>query len=61
MIKDEVERLRAAELEAERRYFQAMEFADMAAARWAADNWLTAADALADFVAKHPGIYRKSG
>ncbi len=60
-IADEVERLRAAELEAERRYFQAIEFADMAAARNAANCWLSAADAFAVFVAQHPELYRDSG
>jgi hypothetical protein len=53
---DEFERLRAAELEAERRYYEAMEYSRVSAARKAADDWLRATNALAYYVAKHPNL-----
>jgi hypothetical protein len=58
---DEVERLRAAELEAERQYGQAVREADLSAVRSAADVWRKAADALRQYVAKHPRSYRDNG
>jgi len=57
----EVERLAAADLAAAQRYDEAMKSGDMSAARIAADEWMKAADALADYVAKHPDLYRATG
>jgi hypothetical protein len=58
---DAVARLRSAELEAERRYLDAIINADLPAARNAATNWVNAADALTEYVATHPHLYRRSG
>lgn len=58
---NEMERLKAAELAAERRYFQAMERADMPAARVAADLWLKASDAYTDYLVKQRGLHRANG
>jgi hypothetical protein len=60
-IADEVKRLRSAELAAEKRYFEATKRSELSAMRIAAENWLRAADALTDYVAKHPDLYRESG
>ena len=49
---DEFERLRAAELEAEQRYYEAVEKSELAAKREAASVWLRAGDALNDYLAK---------
>ena len=57
----EVERLTAADLEAAQRYDEAMKSGDMSAARIAANEWMKAADALTDYVAKHPHLYRGTG
>jgi hypothetical protein len=55
---EEVGRLRDAELEAERRYDEAVKDSDISAARNAAAEWKEAADALTQYVAKHPHPYR---
>jgi hypothetical protein len=49
---DAVERLRAAELEARRRYYEAVEQSDLSATRAAADGWIRAGDALNEYLAK---------
>ncbi len=56
---DDVERLTSADLAAEQRFQVAMKRGDMSAARDAADEWMRAADALADYVAEHPKLYRE--
>jgi hypothetical protein len=58
---EEVERLKAAELEAEQCHGEAMNRGDLAAARIAADDWIKASDALTAYVANHPYLYRESG
>ena len=58
---DEVERLKAAELEAELRHGEAIKRGDLAAARSAAADWIRTADALTEYVAAHPDLYRDSG
>jgi hypothetical protein len=58
---DEVRRLRAAELAAERNYGEVVKHSDLSAVRNAAAEWRKAADALAQHVAKHPYPYRGSG
>ena len=58
---DEVERLKTAELEAELRHAEAIKRGDLAAARSAADAWIRAANALTEYVAAHPDLYRDSG
>jgi hypothetical protein len=58
---EEVARLKAAELEAEKRHEAAMHRGDFAAARIAADDWIEACDALTEYVAAHPDLYRDSG
>jgi hypothetical protein len=50
---DEVERLRAAEAEAEQRRGEAIKRGDLFAARNAARDWLKASDALSEYVAAH--------
>jgi hypothetical protein len=57
---DEVERLMAAELDAERDYHEAMKRGDTSEARRAAETWINAADALTEYVATHPDLYRDS-
>jgi hypothetical protein len=54
---DEVERLRVAELDAERRHQEAMKRGDLSTARSAADDWTKASDALTQYVATHPDLY----
>jgi hypothetical protein len=58
---EEVERLKAAELEAEKRHGEAMHRGDLAAARIAADDWIKACDVLTEYVAAHPDLYRDTG
>ncbi|MEJ0008808.1 MAG: hypothetical protein WDM77_21205 [Steroidobacteraceae bacterium] len=60
-VADEVRRLTAAETVAEQRYHEAMKSGDMIAARHEADEWMRAADALTDYVAEHPHLYRWTG
>jgi len=57
----EVDRLRAAELEAEKYHREAMNRGDLQAARIAADEWIKASDALTEYVAAHPDLYRDGG
>jgi hypothetical protein len=57
----EVQRLRAAELEAERRYGEVVKESDLTAARIAAAEWRKAAAALTQYAARHPRAYRDSG
>jgi len=58
---EEVERLKAAELEAEKRHGEAMNRGDLPAARIAAVDWIKACDALTEYVAANPDLYRDSG
>ena len=58
---EEVEYLKVAELEAERRHEEAMHRGDLVAARTAAADWIKACDALTEYVAAHPDPYRESG
>jgi hypothetical protein len=51
-INDEVERLKAAELEAEQRYYEAVEKSELDAKRYAANAWIRAGDALNEYLAK---------
>jgi hypothetical protein len=60
-IAEEVERLKVAELEAEKRHEEALHRGDLVAARTAADEWRKACDALTEYVAAHPDLYRDSG
>ncbi len=60
-IADEGERLSAAVLEAQRRYYEAVEEPNLSATRDAAGDWIRAGDALAEFVAMHPHRYSGSG
>jgi hypothetical protein len=55
-IADEIERLRAAELEAEQQYYEAVEKSELAAKKHAASVWIRAGDALNEYLAKqfHP-------
>jgi hypothetical protein len=55
---EEVERLKNAEFEAERRHGEAMTHGDLTGARVAADDWIRAADALTEYVAAHCDPYR---
>jgi hypothetical protein len=55
---EEVERLRNAELEAERRHAEAMTLGDLTGVRVAADDWLKASDALTGYIAAHSDPYR---
>ena len=48
----EAERLRAAELKAQQRYYKVVEETDVSEMRVAADAWIRAGDALSDFLAK---------
>jgi hypothetical protein len=52
MMADGAERLRAAELEARRRYYEAVEQSDLSATRAAADAWIRAGDELNEYLAK---------
>jgi hypothetical protein len=56
-IADEVERLRAAELDAKQRYYETVEESDLSATRRAAADWIRAGDALAEQVAMHRRAY----
>jgi hypothetical protein len=47
---DEADRLRAAELDAKHRYYEAVEESDLTATREAARNWIKAGDSLAAYV-----------
>jgi len=58
---DEVGRLRAAELEAERHYGEVVKDSDLSAVRNAAAEWRQAAEALTQYVAEHPQTQRDSG
>ena len=58
---EEVEHLKVAELEAEKRHEEAMHRGDLAAARIAAAEWIKACDALTEYVAANPDLYRDSG
>jgi hypothetical protein len=58
---EEVEYLKAAELEAEKRHEEAMNCGDLAAVRIAAADWIRACNALTEYVAAHPDLYRDSG
>lgn len=60
-VVNEVARLTAADLAAAQRYDEAMKNGDISAARIAVDEWMKAADALTDYLAKHPDLYRASG
>jgi hypothetical protein len=59
-LRDEGERLKAAELAAEQRYYGAVENSDLSAMRVAADDWIRAGDALSEYLAK-PIPIRNSG
>ena len=54
---DEVERLRAAELDAKHRYYEAVEESDLSATREAARAWIRAGDVLAEHVAMNQYLY----
>jgi len=58
---DEVERLESVELEAERRHGEALARGDLSAARNAKFDWLRASNALTEYVAAHPDLYRDGG
>jgi hypothetical protein len=58
---NEVRRLKAAELETERLYGEAVKESDLSAARNAAAEWRKAAAALTQYVTKHPRSRRGSG
>jgi hypothetical protein len=58
---DEVERLKAAQLEAEQRYVDAMERGDLSEARKVAVEWRTASNALTEYVMTKPDHYRDRG
>jgi hypothetical protein len=51
-IADEIERLRAAELEAQHQYYEVVEKSELTAKRYAASVWIRAGDALNDCLAK---------
>jgi len=55
---EEVERLKNAEFEAERRHGEAMTNGDLTGARAAANDWIKASDALTEYVAAHSDPYR---
>jgi hypothetical protein len=57
----EVGRLKAVELEAERRYGEVVKNSDLTAARNAAERWRKAADALNHYIAENPDPYRNRG
>jgi hypothetical protein len=70
IIADGAELLRAAELEARRQYYEAVEKSDLSATRAAADEWIRAGDALNEYVAKSAppvvlaadqGVHRRPG
>jgi hypothetical protein len=50
-IAPEFQRLRAADLAAEQRYYEAVEKSDLPAIRRAADDWIKAGDAVTEFSA----------
>jgi len=54
---DEVEHLRAAELDAKQRYYEAVEESELSAIRDAARAWIRAGDALTEHVATHQRTY----
>jgi hypothetical protein len=54
---EEVERLKNAEYEAERRHGEAMSHGDLTGARVAAGDWVEASDALTEYVATHSDLY----
>jgi hypothetical protein len=56
---DEVERLKAIELEAEHHYVDALKRGDSSALRSAAEDWRKASNALTEYVAKNPDPYRR--
>jgi hypothetical protein len=58
---DEVGRLRAAEHAAERHYGEIVKDSNLSAVRNAAAEWRKAADALTQYLAKHPYPNRDSG
>ena len=60
---NEVQRLKAVELEAEQRQETATERGDLSAARNAELDWIRASDALTEYVtlAAHADLYRESG
>ncbi|MEJ0009041.1 MAG: hypothetical protein WDM77_22420 [Steroidobacteraceae bacterium] len=60
-LTDELRRLTAADLAAEELYQEAMRSGDMSAARVAADELIRAADALADYIARHSQLHRRTG
>ena len=55
---DEVERLRHAEFDAERRHIAALKRGDLRAVRHSADNWTKASNAFTKYTAAHPDLYR---
>ena len=57
----EVRRLRAAELAAERHYGEVVKDCDLSAVRSAAAAWQKAAEALRQYIAKHPYPRRGGG
>ena len=56
----EAERLRAAELEAQQRYYEVVEETDVSAMRAAADAWIRAGDALSEFLARPSTSHRRN-
>lgn len=56
-IAEEVEPLRAAELDAKHRYYEAVDESNLSVTREAAGNWIRAGDALAEHVAAHRHRY----
>jgi hypothetical protein len=58
---EEVARLRAVEIAAERRYYQAVKNSDLMVARIAAAEWRSAVDARTHYVARYPDPYRDRG
>jgi hypothetical protein len=45
----------------EKRHGEVLNRGDLAAARIAADDWIKACDALTEYVAAHPDLYRDTG
>jgi hypothetical protein len=60
-VDDEVERLEAVTLEADIRHEEAMSRGAVFSARNAEDDWIKASDALTEYLAAHPELYRDSG
>ncbi len=58
---EEIGRLRAVEIAAEQRYCEAVKNSNLTGARIAAAEWRTAANALTQYIAKHPRRYRDRG